>query len=193
MLEFYRSGSAGYTCLHIAAARGHVAIARLIVNHDQDKPLLEAKDALGCTPTYMACQWGHIETLKVLVEAGSNRSAANDAGRTPLMAAAGCGENAVAVVDVLMKDVPVPSPNTTDKHGWTALHYAVSGGHVDITAKLCSLPGTHLNIKVPLAPTPTHIPHHPALAGLGCSHRLNRSRSRSLNVAVTPSHPSSKP
>ncbi len=58
----------------------------------------EQSFALGNTPLMYACASGHIQTVRVLLDAGANVEDHNENGHTPLMEAASAGHVEVAKV-----------------------------------------------------------------------------------------------
>lgn len=81
------------TALHMAGARNHLEVARLLVEHGAD---LSQKDGNGNTAFILACAKGHLETIKLLIEHGAKTDAPNGDGWTPLLVAADRGQSAVA-------------------------------------------------------------------------------------------------
>jgi len=67
--------------MHIAAAKGHTAVARVLLEAGADANVA-ADD--GETPLQVAAQCGHLAVVKVLLEAGADAIMAADNGVTPL-------------------------------------------------------------------------------------------------------------
>lgn len=53
---------------------------------------------LGNTPLMYACAGGHVQTVRVLLDAGANVEDHNENGHTPLMEAASAGHVEIAKV-----------------------------------------------------------------------------------------------
>lgn len=71
----------GTTALHAAARRGHVAIARLLIDH---KAPIDAIDRDGRTPLLLAARNGHSDLVRVLLDNGAATARADPAGLGPL-------------------------------------------------------------------------------------------------------------
>ena len=80
------------TPLFVAAAEGHEAVARALVDLGAD--LNKAKDN-GTTPLFVAAQNAHEVVVQALVKAGADVNKAADDGCTPLFVAAQNGHGAV--------------------------------------------------------------------------------------------------
>jgi ankyrin repeat protein len=77
----------------------------------------------GWTPLLHAVHKAQAGTAAALLAAGADANRAGDGGTTPLMMAAGYGNR--ALVALLLQHGAKPS--ATDRHGETALDYALSG------------------------------------------------------------------
>lgn len=86
-------GVADCTPLHMASARNHLEIARLLIDHDAD---LSQRDGNGNTPFMIACAKGHLETVKLLMEHGANIEKPNGNGWTAFLVAVSQNQFAVA-------------------------------------------------------------------------------------------------
>ncbi|CAK9116812.1 unnamed protein product [Durusdinium trenchii] len=61
----------GLTALMLAAANGHVEVARLLLNAGADKDLQDKK---GSTALILAAQQGHAEAARLLLQAGADKA-----------------------------------------------------------------------------------------------------------------------
>ncbi|CAG8919162.1 unnamed protein product [Penicillium salamii] len=144
----------GCTALHLACDKGHADAARLLLDNGAD---IDARGYQELAPLHFAASDGDIETVKLLLDRGAAVNCVDAAGDTPLHAAFFQGHTAVMDFLIsqgaeihqqnLIKQSPFelacvkPSigPFTpilmdhagllrTNSEGWSALHYACSGG-----------------------------------------------------------------
>ena len=62
------------TSLHLAAQKGHVDVAKVLVENGAD---VNAIDGFGQTTLHLAAFYGHVDVAKVLVENGADVNAVN--------------------------------------------------------------------------------------------------------------------
>lgn len=74
--------------LHAAASRGHLAVAKLLLEHDAD---VNAEDELGCTALHHAVRQRHGELVKHLVLRGAKIDSQDHNGCTAMFYAADRG------------------------------------------------------------------------------------------------------
>eukprot|EP00981_Chlorochromonas_danica_P000314 scaffold78_cov203-Ochromonas_danica.AAC.7 len=56
----------GMTALHMAAVKGNVELARLLLLHPEiDVNAVDSEE--GLTPLYAACSYGHVEVVKIFL------------------------------------------------------------------------------------------------------------------------------
>jgi truncated hemoglobin YjbI len=79
-------GAKGCTALHMAARRGHVGIARSLLEHGA---AIEARDRMGDTPLRRAVNCGKPEMVAFLLSRGADVHAKGSRGATPREAARG--------------------------------------------------------------------------------------------------------
>lgn len=90
----------GNTALILAAAGRNVGVVRYLVENGANINHVVAE--AGVTPLHAACEFGSLEIIKFLVEAGASLSAITARGSTPLSLAANSG-SAEAVEYLLLK------------------------------------------------------------------------------------------
>jgi len=78
-------GPEAQTPIHMAARRGNLAIARVLLDGGAD---LEARDKKGETPLRRAVNCGHPEFVSLLLAHGADVNARDDAGKSMLVQAA---------------------------------------------------------------------------------------------------------
>ncbi len=84
MLRF----SDGQTPLHLATIQGHSGIVTYILNEKSSVRLtdiLQAQDISGASPLHEAVRYGHVETAKVLLDAGAKVDALDSIGKSPFL------------------------------------------------------------------------------------------------------------
>ena len=93
------------------------------------------KDVNGNTPLHEAANYGHLETLKVIIDKVKEKNPENNMGCTPLHTAAIDGR--VEIFKVIMDNVKDISPKMNDGKT-TPLHYAIKFGHAEIHEMIIS-------------------------------------------------------
>jgi ankyrin repeat protein len=139
------------TGLHIAAANGHEAVVKLLLEKDVD---VDSKDRSGRTPLSWAAENGHEPIVRLLVDHGGIDVNSKDTsnGQTPLSWAAENGQEAVVRLLIKCEGVDVNSkPNNYDptvpfsgipldakinSHGRTPLSWAAANGHKEVVRLL---------------------------------------------------------
>uniref|UniRef100_A0AAY4D3A9 Ion transport domain-containing protein n=1 Tax=Denticeps clupeoides TaxID=299321 RepID=A0AAY4D3A9_9TELE len=129
----------GSTCTHIAAAKGSVAVIRELLKFSQGGLTTVHSKANGSCPLHLATAGGHMEVVKVLLEAGASATEEDADGMTAIHLAARSGHT--HILDVLRSTVSLKT--TSSKTGLTALHVAASFGQVDFVREiLAKVPAT---------------------------------------------------
>ncbi|CAE7840320.1 unnamed protein product [Symbiodinium sp. CCMP2592] len=122
----------GATALHIATTRNMASTVSWLLRHRAD---CFAKDGDGYHALTWACIKGHLQIVKILLEArASIEEAASSSGKTPLSLAAERGHMEV-VEELLAKQARLDQTNTD---GSTPLHAAAHQCEVEVVARLLS-------------------------------------------------------
>lgn len=118
------------TLLILAVYHGHADAVELILK--QPKPALAHRNKMAFTALDGAAFKGSVPLAKLLVKAGADVNAANDAGKTPLMLAALTGRTEMTkyLLDAGAK------PGAADKEGNTPLKLARAQGAKEVVALL---------------------------------------------------------
>jgi len=136
------------TPLHLTSRKGHVDVARMLVERGAD---VSAQAQDGRTPLHWASEWGHVDVARMLVERGADVSAQAQDGRTPLHWALEWGH--VDVARMLVERGADVSAQKKD--GTTPLHWASLSGHVDVARMLVER-GADVSAQAQDGRTPLH-------------------------------------
>ena len=117
------------TPLHLASGKGHVDVARLLVEHGAE---VTVQDNDGSTPLHFAVWAGNLDVARLLVDHGADVTAQDVHGSTPLHRAV--KEGSVDLAQLLIQHIADVSAE--DNHAWTPLHRAVWKGSVDLVRLL---------------------------------------------------------
>ncbi|KAF8774112.1 Ankyrin-1 like protein [Argiope bruennichi] len=132
------ANSNGFTCAHIAAMKGSVAVIKELMKFNRSM-VTSARNLTGNTALHLAASGGHAEVVKVLIEAGSSATEENADGYTALHFAAKDGH--VKVLQALKSAVSWRV--CSKKTGMTALHVAASCGQTEFVQEmLTQIPAT---------------------------------------------------
>eukprot|EP00607_Mallomonas_marina_P002706 CAMPEP_0182438426 /NCGR_PEP_ID=MMETSP1167-20130531/85765_1 /TAXON_ID=2988 /ORGANISM="Mallomonas Sp, Strain CCMP3275" /LENGTH=1237 /DNA_ID=CAMNT_0024631793 /DNA_START=216 /DNA_END=3929 /DNA_ORIENTATION=- len=126
----------GRTPLHIACEKGHIHIAKYLLNVHNVDVLSVNKE--GFTALHFALRGCFVELAFLLMEKSpdlANISTANKC--SPLMIA--CKAGSLQLVTFLIEEHGVDT-NVKDTHGVNCLSYAAMEGHMDVILYLCQLP-----------------------------------------------------
>jgi ankyrin repeat protein/catechol 2,3-dioxygenase-like lactoylglutathione lyase family enzyme len=158
----------GWTGLHEAAARGHLAVVRLLLEHGASPDAREAGD--NTTPLHWAAAHGHLDVVRALLDAGSDVHGKGDVHEMDVIGWATGGDkppevprrdlvalllergaehhifSAMAMGDLdLMRSVVKADPHALERrmsrfeHGQTPLHVAVNRRRLDMLDLLIEL------------------------------------------------------
>ena len=86
------------TPLHVAVRRGHLEVARVLLEHGSDR---EARDDSDHSPLERAAHEGHMELVHILLEYGANANTRDAADWSPLERASNVGH--IKLVQVLLE------------------------------------------------------------------------------------------
>lgn len=79
-----KDGNLNNMAIHAAIAGNHEHIVKLLIEHGADLDIkCEGKWRPGFTPLHVAAYFGRASMIKMLIEAGADKSAQNDKGETP--------------------------------------------------------------------------------------------------------------
>jgi len=86
------------TPLHIAAYKGNAGAVKLLLEHNADLTMREMRDRI---PLFLACNWGNdLETVRLLIEAGSDVNDKNSRGEIVLVSTLSYGKK--EIIDLLI-------------------------------------------------------------------------------------------
>lgn len=114
-----------------AAYTGHVGVVSLLIERGAD---VCTSNECGNTALHLAAMRGHEEVVKTLLASGADPSARGILGCTALMYAADFGRE--AVIRLLLRHMGGCGLDERDEHGYAALWYAFSSGHVRVAQVL---------------------------------------------------------
>lgn len=139
-------GKSDATALHIAAGCNCVEIMPLLIEaalkHEEDSSkIINAVDSNSFTPIFLACQFGNLEIVKMLFEAGGDIHIGMVNGADCLYVASQKGH--VEVIKFLISEAKA-DPNFMGKSGVLPLHMAASSTHMEAVKVLVKL-GAEIN------------------------------------------------
>jgi serine/threonine-protein phosphatase 6 regulatory ankyrin repeat subunit B len=123
------SGIEELTILHVAISEGKTDIAKLLIDRGADITL---QNANGQTPFYVACLYGHIRIVELLIENKVDMTP-DKGGKTPFFVA--CLHGHIEIVKLLI-DKEADNIKTADNEGKTPLYVACANRQVDIARLL---------------------------------------------------------
>lgn len=132
----------GRTALHVAASEGSPALCTLLLKTPHCNN--DAQDADGRTALHWACALDRQEVVAVLVKRGCRDDLADKVAAAPLHYCAQY-DKPRCVVALLKRKRPT---DPLDEHGRTALMWAVSHGHIEVTRSLLAVGSGIINPNV---------------------------------------------
>ncbi|CAG2110484.1 unnamed protein product, partial [Medioppia subpectinata] len=131
----------GYTCAHIAAAKGSVAVIKELMRLNQESVINARISKTKSTTLHLAAEGGHVEVVRVLLQAGAKATDENAEGYTALHLAAKNGH--VKVLSALKEQSTAHWKVCSRRIGLTALHVAAAFGQADFVGEmLTQVPAT---------------------------------------------------
>ncbi len=135
--------SFGVSAVHVVVKTGDVALLQVLIDTGAD---VRQQDHLGLnTPLHLACIWGHLELVRLLIEhgAGEDVNTLNEGGMTPWHVAAANGRHECLHLLYELschKKGSAPSIlSARDGRCFTPLHLAVQTGSLETVQTLLSL------------------------------------------------------
>ncbi|KAJ9299066.1 hypothetical protein DTO271G3_3308 [Paecilomyces variotii] len=139
--------SSGKKPLHAAAYRGHVNIARLLIERGCN---VDAKEDDGWTALMLASQEGHLPLLNLLIEKSANVNAEEKDGATSLWIASQQGHTAIVrrLLELEAKQLPTRSAQRRP------IHQAAQNGHLSVLQMLLKAAPEDINAEDKNGATP---------------------------------------
>lgn len=157
---------------HLAAARGHAHVVRLLVQHGAD---VSSVNGLLQTPLHAAAAGGSSESMHVLLGAGGDVMARDNAGRAPLHVAASLGHP--SAVSTLVEG-GADTEATTTISGRTALHEACASLRPETVKQLLDRGASEMAVdtdeRTPRAMVGERVSDEERVVDPGCSEREER-------------------
>ena len=118
------------------AKRGNIELVKLLTEKGAD---INVKDGMGYTPLYWACEEGHLEVVKLLIQ----QEVGVPININPLLRLAARGGHTQLVKLLIGKGADV---NARNRDGNTSLHWAAEKGHIEVV-KLLLEKGANVNVQ----------------------------------------------
>ncbi|XP_065832715.1 ankyrin-3-like isoform X2 [Oscarella lobularis] len=164
----------GRTALQLAASKGHVEVARLLIAEGAN---VEARNKWGETSFLVACRRGHVSVAELLISKQCDQNAKNNFENGALALASANGKTKMTETLVEMGF----GVNETHQTGCTPLHLAAQNGHVEVAECLLEK-GANLEAQDKMGQTPflvacsyDQLDVAKFFIGKGCNHCVKNS------------------
>ncbi|PIC53240.1 hypothetical protein B9Z55_003026 [Caenorhabditis nigoni] len=121
----------GFTCAHIAAMKGSLAVVRELMMIDKPMVIQAKTKTLEATTLHMAAAGGHANIVKILLENGANAEDENSHGMTALHL--GAKNGFISILEAFDK---ILWKRCSRKTGLNALHIAAFYGNSDFVNEM---------------------------------------------------------
>ncbi|XP_027200011.2 LOW QUALITY PROTEIN: uncharacterized protein LOC113794122 [Dermatophagoides pteronyssinus] len=138
----------GYTCAHIAAAKGSVAVIKELMRLNQDSVINARISKTKSTTLHLAAEGGHVEVVRTLLQAGAKATDENAEGYTALHLAAKKGH--VNVLRALKEQSTAYWKVCSRRIGLTALHVAAAFGQTECVSEMLPIVPATIKSERPL-------------------------------------------
>ena len=139
--DIHLKTSDGKNCLHIAALKEHLNLCKVLM--DKHKFDINMTDNDGFTALHYSAQIGSSEQITYFANMGANTHLKTNDGTNCLHIAALNGHLNLCKVFI---DKHKFHFNTTDNHGWAALHYSAGSGNYELVTYLADM-GTDIHLQ----------------------------------------------
>jgi ankyrin repeat domain-containing protein 17 len=119
----------GRTPFIVASKKGHLGVARVLLEHMGGKDV-DSRDDEGKTALCYAAGGGHEDMVAFLLSKGANATITSNDGLTPFMEASRCGH--IGVARLLLEHMGGQGVDSRDNRGKTALHHAAGYGDEEV-------------------------------------------------------------
>ncbi len=148
----YSTNSRGWTLLHLGAKEGNDVIVKSLLGKGANVNITGGRVG-RVTPLHLAVRNGHLNVVKVLIDALADVNRKTRRNYTSLHLAAQNGH--LDVVEFLIDKNSDVSAKTQE--GYTPLHLAAQNGHLDVVKYLISEKGAEIDLRGHFQLTPLHL------------------------------------
>ncbi|UXI23316.1 orphan G-protein coupled receptor 40 [Sarcoptes scabiei] len=138
----------GYTCAHIAAAKGSVAVIKELMRLNQESVINARISKTKSTTLHLAAEGGHVHVVRELLRAGAKATDENIEGYTALHLAAKKGH--VNVLRALKEQSTAYWKVCSRRIGLTALHVAAAFGQTECVSEMLPIVPATIKSERPL-------------------------------------------
>jgi ankyrin repeat protein len=133
--SLFESNNASWKCVdffkrtiaHIAAEEGRVHLLEDILL--EQKETFDTRDAFNLTPPMIAVMHGHLDSCRLLIEAGYDREVRDSSGRNLLSIA--CRRGHYHIVQYLVNDLEFPVNDDRSGYSCSPIHDAIESGNLE--------------------------------------------------------------